>query len=295
MKSILVPTDFSEHADFALDLSRQLAVKHGASIHLLHIVEQPGSHYLTAVSGGLHDQLDNVYVLRLIEKVKAQLQVTANELARQGVKASFKIKIGNPFKHIASQIKSEDYDLIVMGTQGISGIDEVMVGSNTEKVIRYADCPVITLKKKVDVKQVKNIVFAISYFDQNDQLASKLKEIQELFGAKVHLVTINTPGNFLIERNVASSLNEFIEKHQISDYTINIYSDITEEEGIVHFAEDQKADAIVMATHGRTGVSHLLAGSLSEDLVNHSVIPVITFPIKSRGKKKKNTRLEIEG
>lgn len=290
MTTILVPTDFSSHAGYALDLARQLALRHKAAIHLLHIVEQPGSHYLTPVTGGTSDQMDNVFVLRLIEKIKAQLQLMANELAQQGIKTTFKIKIGNPFKHITSQIKSEDYGLIVMGTQGASGIDEIMVGSNTEKVIRHSNCPVITLKEEVILDDIKDIVFAFGFFDQNDYLARQLKQIQSLFSAKVHLVTINTPGNFLIERNVVTSLNKFIEQYQINDYTINIYSDISEEEGIVHFAEDQKADAIAMATHGRTGISHLLAGSLSEDLVNHSKLPVITFPLEARKKSKQKTK-----
>lgn len=281
MKTILVPTDFSEHANHALDLAKQLALKHEMAIHLLHIVEQPGSQYITPVIGGAHDQMENVFVLRLIEKVKAKMQETANELAQQGIKTTFKVKIGNPFKQIASQIKGENYHLIVMGTQGASGLDEVMVGSNTEKVIRHAPCPVVTLKEKADLEKIDDIVFAMSYFGQNGYLAEQLKEIQQLFMAKVHLVTINTPGNFLVERNVASSLNKFIEEHQIDNYTINIYSDITEEEGIVHFAEDQNANAIAMATHGRTGISHLLTGSLSEDIANHSMLPVITFPLSA--------------
>ncbi|GJM28837.1 MAG: universal stress protein UspA [Cyclobacteriaceae bacterium] len=289
MKTILVPTDFSAHAKFALNLAKQIAFKTKASIQLLHIVEQP-SHYLTAVSGGVHDQIDNMYVLKLIEKVKAQLQVIANEQTQQGVNTGFKIKIGNPFKHISALIKSEDYDLIVMGTKGISGLQEVMVGSNTEKVIRHADCPVITLKREVDIESIKNIVFAVDYFSQDQHLANNLKFIQALFGAKVHLVTINTPGNFLIERHLLNSLQEFVEQHQISNCTINIYSDIAEEEGIVHFAEDQMADAIVMGTHRRTGISHLLAGSLSEDMVNHSTLPVITFPLKN----KKNSKKDLE-
>ena len=282
MKTILVPTDFSEHANHALDLARQLALKHEMAIHLLHIVEQPGSQYITPVTGGAHDQMENVFVLRMIEKVKAKMQETANELAQQGIKTTFKVKIGNPFKQISSQIKGEDYHLIVMGTQGASGLDEVMVGSNTEKVIRHATCPVVTLKEKADLDKIDDIVFAMSYFGQNGYLAEQLKEIQQLFMARVHLVTINTPGNFVVERNVASSLNKFIEEHQIDNYTINIYSDITEEEGIVHFAEDQNANAIAMATHGRTGISHLLTGSLSEDIANHSKLPVITFPLSTK-------------
>ena len=89
MKSILVPTDFSEHADYALDLARQLALKHEMSIQLFHIVEQPGSQFITPVTGGGHDQIENVFVLRMIEKVKDQLQKTANELAQQVFPTTF--------------------------------------------------------------------------------------------------------------------------------------------------------------------------------------------------------------
>jgi nucleotide-binding universal stress UspA family protein len=282
MKSILVPTDFSTHANYALHLAKQIALKTKASIQLLHIVEQPGSQYLTPVSGGVQDQIDNMYVLKLIEKMKAQLQVAANELTQEGVTTKFKIKIGNPFKQISSLIESEDYNLIVMGTKGTSGLQEIMVGSNTEKVIRHADCPVITLKKQVDIGSIKNIVFTVDHFSHHEHEARQLKFIQDLFKARVHLVTINTPGNFLIERHLVNSMHEFVREHQISNHTINVYSDISEEQGIIHFAEDQQADAIVMGTHGRTGIRHLLAGSLSEDVVNHSTLPVITFPLKRK-------------
>ena len=281
MKSILVPTDFSDEAGYALDLARQLATSQKASIHLLHIVEQPGSPYLTAISGGSQENLDNVYVLRLIERVKVQLQTIANELAGDGIEATFKIKIGNPFKHISDQIKGSDYDLIVMGTMGISGISEVIVGSNTEKVIRHATCPVITLKHATNLNHIKNIVLTVNYYELDEKLAEHVKIVEDLFTAKVHLVTINTPSNFVIQRDVTNALNTFVDKYKLPHCTVNIYSDITEEEGILHFAEDNKADAIAMATHGRTGLSHLLAGSLTEDMVNHSVLPVMTFPLKS--------------
>lgn len=282
IKSILVPTDFSEHAGHALHLARQLALKQKASLQLLHVVEQTGSHYLTAVSGGSQDQLDNVYVVKLIEKVKGDLQLVANKLAREGIKTTYKIKIGNPFKQISSHIKSDNHDLIVMGTQGASGVEEIMVGSNTEKVIRHAKCPVISLKGPVELDQMDHIVFAISHFGSNEYFAEKLKSIQRLFGAKIHLITINTPSNFLTERDINKSLNEFVSHHELENCSIHGYSDNTEEEGILHFAEDCEADAIAMATHGRTGITHLLTGSLSENMVNHANFPVITFPLKHR-------------
>ena len=279
MASILVPTDFSEQAGFALDLAAQLAKQENASLQILHVVEQPGSYYLTAVGGGAHDQIDNVYVLKLIERVKVQLNSLVSKLTNEGIDAKYRIKIGNPFKHISEEIQGESIDLIVMGTQGISGIDEVLVGSNTEKVIRHAACPVITLKTAVDLEKLDNLVFAIGQYAPFDHMALQLKTIQAWFGAKAHLVTINTPNSFLVERAGIKRLAEFVAEYEVENYSINVYSEITEEEGILHFAEDIEADAIVMGTHGRTGISRLLAGSLSEKMVNHSKTPVITFPL----------------
>ena len=72
-----------------------------------------------------------------------------------------------------------------------------------------------------------------------------------------------------------------------------MYSDVTDEEGLLHFAEDIEADAIVLGTHRRTGIGHLLAGSLSENMVNHSKTPVITFPLVPKVKSKDTTKEDL--
>ena len=63
----------------------------------------------------------------------------------------------------------------------------------------------------------------------------------------------------------------------LNRYTINIFNDLTAEEGIVHFAESIKADLIGMAAHGRSGFIHVLAGSVAEEVTNHSERPVLTY------------------
>jgi nucleotide-binding universal stress UspA family protein len=72
----------------------------------------------------------------------------------------------------------------------------------------------------------------------------------------------------------------------LKNFTINLFSDNTEEEGIVYFAEQVDADLIAMATHGRTGFAHVISGSIAEDVVSHSKRPVLTFVIKHRKKGK---------
>ena len=69
---------------------------------------------------------------------------------------------------------------------------------------------------------------------------------------------------------------------QLTDYTINVFNDVSEEEGIIYFADSIDADLIAMATHGRTGFAHVLAGSIAEEVVSHSRRPVLTFVTKRR-------------
>jgi nucleotide-binding universal stress UspA family protein len=168
-------------------------------------------------------------------------------------------------------------DLVVMGTQGASGLEEILVGSNTEKVVRRAKCPVITVKSAVDAKNIKNIVFASDFRDDMNKLAEPLKNLQKLFNATLHIVSINTPNNFETDRYYKKAIKAFVEKYNIENYTITVYNDESEEDGIIYFAEDIDADMIAIATHGRLGLSHLLSGSLAEDIVNHSKRPVWTF------------------
>ncbi len=77
-----------------------------------------------------------------------------------------------------------------------------------------------------------------------------------------------------------ANANSFILENNITNYTIDIYNDKVEEDGIIFFAQDIGADLIAMATHGRSGLLHLLSGSIAEDIVNHAKRPVWTFRLK---------------
>ena len=90
---------------------------------------------------------------------------------------------------------------------------------------------------------------------------------------------INTPNSFKSTAVAEKIMSEFVEKYNLSNYSLNIYNDVNVEKGILNFATKVNADLIGMCTHGRTGFSHFFNGSISEDLVNHTVKPVITFKI----------------
>jgi nucleotide-binding universal stress UspA family protein len=75
-------------------------------------------------------------------------------------------------------------------------------------------------------------------------------------------------------------METFAKKLKLENYTLNIFNDYSEEEGIIRFSESINADMIAMATHGRKGFAHVLVGSIAEDVVNHAKRPVLTFVTK---------------
>jgi nucleotide-binding universal stress UspA family protein len=195
-----------------------------------------------------------------------------------------KIMLGTPYHAIEEEITEFEADLIIMGTTGVNDWEESLIGSTAEKVVRHASCPVITLRKKVRLMDIEKIAFASDFKDEKPSYMRIVKRIQELFGAELHLVFVNTPSNFKNEREVNASLKAFAEANELDDPKIHIYSHQQEEEGIVWFTEDYKMDLVMMATYGRSGFSRLFEHSIAEDVVNFSKKPVVTFNLNQIAK-----------
>ncbi|MBX2963850.1 MAG: universal stress protein [Cyclobacteriaceae bacterium] len=283
MKKILVPTDFSKEAQTAAEVASGIAKKSGASLILLHVIEE-GSSQSFKVTGEVFkgNMEDKLFMLKLIEKSKKQMEKFAASSFFAGVKLIPELRVGSPYHGMRTIITEQKVDLVVMGTAGKTNLAEMIIGSNTEKVVRHSHCPVLTIQKKPIRSDFKNIVYATSMSKDEEVFSRIVKRAQEMYDSTIHLVRINTPGNFQRDAVVKKYMTDFAKKLQLKNYTINVFNDITEEEGIIYFAESINADMITMATHGRTGFAHVLAGSIAEDVVNHSKRPVLTFVVKHR-------------
>lgn len=286
MKKILVPTDFSKPASMAVEVAADIARKANAQLVLLHVVEgvSESSFNVEGEAGIPPSGLDNLFMVKLIEKSKKQLAKAKEDPKLEGVKVKTELRMGTAFHGMQAIITDKKVDLVVMGTTGRSDFEEMIIGSNTEKVVRHATCPVLTIQKKPSKKEFKNIVYATSLSEDEQVFSRIVRRTQEMYDATIHLVRINTPGNFQRDAVVRKYMEDFAKKMRLTNYTINIFSDLTEEEGIIYFADSINADMICMATHGRTGFAHVLAGSIAEDVVSHAKRPVLTFVTKHRKK-----------
>jgi nucleotide-binding universal stress UspA family protein len=279
MKKILVPTDFSKPAQWALEVATGIAKKAKGEIVLLHIVEQPTPESFNvagqvSVGEGWEDKL---FTMKLIERNRAQLEEATRFAVDAGVPIACELKMGNPFHGIKTVITDHAVDLVVMGTSGRSKFQQMIVGSNTERVVRYSKCPVLTVHEKPSQNEFANIVYATSMSENEKAFADVVKNAQEMYQATVHLVRINTPMNFQSDHLSLKIMKDFARKVRLVNYTLNVFSDRSEEEGILHFAGSINADLIAMATHGRTGFAHVLVGSIAEDVVSRAGKPVLTF------------------
>jgi len=142
---ILVPTDFSATADAALEYARVLAARLGASLHVLHVIDDQ---YL---GGSFAGELYVPEAPNLREALKQEAeQLLAQRITprdRELIPATTAVVVGRSFKTIVDEALSTNADLIVMGTHGRTGIQHLLLGSVAERIVRTAPCPVLTVRE----------------------------------------------------------------------------------------------------------------------------------------------------
>lgn len=277
MKTIVVPTDLSREADHAIDVALVFARHFNSEIHLVHVIQ---SIYDTAYA----DTADLPVQGR--KKFEQDLQAAHVELADLAqrykvadipIKAS--VKVGSIFQDIADIIVNIEGDIIVLGTKGDKGMHEFFIGSNAEKVVRRAHCPVVTVRNQMKDFRLKKVVFATDFAPNSDQLLNKLLAWQGITSFDIDLLYVNTQLHFMTTAQINVRMHRFLKKHEDARLRTSIIDDYTELDGIHHYAAETGADMIAMLTHGREGVEHVLEGSLAEKLVNQAGIPILTYSL----------------
>lgn len=274
MKRILIPTDFTKYADEAIEVGAQIAKKHGYEIVLIHMLELPGQ-----MNDAIKGETSIPEVMLFKRKAEEKLKSIKNRPYLAGINVTEVVRLDGAYNGINNYIKQNSIDLIVMGSHGTSGIDEIFIGSNTEKVVRLSETPVLVIKSKNENFNVKNIVFASDFSKEIKKPFAKVLEFTKLFESKLNLVMICTPNSFKSTMSARNIISEFVADFDMPEYTFETYNESNIEKGIINYSNEKEADLIAFCTHGRTALNHFFTGSISEDLVNHAKKPVLTFRI----------------
>jgi nucleotide-binding universal stress UspA family protein len=275
MKKIIVPVDFSEYSEFAMKAAALLSKKMDVKVYAVHMLDLPDG---SLAQSQEYSQEKTVLLSKLAEK---RFENFLKKDYLQGVKIIPVIKNFKVFSELNLITKEVDADFIIMGSHGSSGLKEFFMGSNTEKVIRYSDVPVLVFKNEVQDVNFSDIVIATDFSEESIVGFKKVLNSLEFFNARKHLLYVNLPNeNFKTTPEMDFLANNFLMQAEGNiDRLINVNFICAKsiEEGILTFSDVIGADLITLITNGRKGLAHVFSGSISEDISNHSSLPIMTF------------------
>ena len=295
-KRIVLTTDLSPDADCATPYAVEFARSFGGSIDLLHAFED-----LRYIEGAMPDvaaavRLDWLQEARIDQEARlVQRAASINRTTGVGVHP---VQLdGNSAEVVVYYARRENADCIVMATHGRSGFSHFMFGSVAERVLQRSSCPVLTVKPKQDKKkgvgQFKTIVMATDFSANSDAARPYALAMAKRYGSTLHVIHV-FENEIMFAQTGAEHASRFEElmqterawrEERLKNYARELGA---EDRGVIHtlgrgqpaskiasYASAVDADCIVIATHGRTGLSHLLIGSVAERIVRLAVCPVL--------------------
>lgn len=270
---ILIPTDFSEISERALQMASLLAEKMPVNIHLLHVVES-----LEDGNRNRHPTLSDP-----IDWIRFQHEIyTTNrrfdELKNKGYTFEGRVSLGRLIDGISEFADSEEIDLVIMGTSGSRGMLELLAGSNAQHIVRHLKVPIMTIKHDADILSLKNILF-VSDFEHvgNPGEMTLINLLAATFKSTIHLLQVVNNMDAQEIETITTQMSHFAEVHEIGTYQTHVYQQNGILKGVQSFNGEEAMGLVCIRTHGRKGISHLLFGSIAEKLVNRCSRPVLTF------------------
>ncbi len=297
IKKILYTTDFSECSLSVLPQAVYLANKYNAELHMLHAI--------VLYADDLHNpeyyfpDIDNlVSLLKKNAQERMNYELKGNDIKNIKVKKVQERGL-SPAPVILDYCKDNNIDLIVMGTHGRRGIGHLFLGSVAEEVVRLAECPVVTIREGDDLMPIaskNNILVPVDFSIHSKTALEFALKIAPTYNARLQLLHVIEESihpsfyaagitsifefNSQLKTKSEQAIREMFESISGSD----IEADIFVVEGrasseIIKFAEEKSSDLIIIATHGLTGIEHLLLGSVTEKVVRMSKCPVLTIKV----------------
>jgi nucleotide-binding universal stress UspA family protein len=272
MKNIIVPVDFSKHSEYALETAAILAKKHDATLHVLHMLELSES----LISHSSSENTNEMMFLLALSKKKFEPFLDKEYL--KGIKVEAVIKHHKVYKEVDELAQSINADLIVMGSNGLMAYQGIFAGSNAEKMVRNSSTPVLTIKSAPNKFSLQKVIMATDLSVSSVSAYKRASNIFSELGSTLQPVFINRPhANFVSSEEFNEMKKEFTKAGGTDQ--VAFISAYNIEDGLLQFAEETEASCIAISTHARKGLSHFFKGSVSEDLANHSQLPVMSFKI----------------
>jgi nucleotide-binding universal stress UspA family protein len=299
VKKILMPTDFSECSNAALDHALFLAEHHEAELDFLHVVvlhdvdpDDLGAGF--PANGEIYRRLQELASGEMKELLAGRPEhLKIREAQRRAVAAA---------PAIVEYGVEESVDLIVMGAHGRRGFRRFLLGSVAEEVVRLAPCAVMTLRgtgERPAVHQFRKILVPYDFSEHSKTALREARDLAKSYGGRLYLLHVIEP---VMEPHPYVPLHYRSEAFELPQLVARVKEDlgpIVEDvlgadvecetevlEGnpawrIAEHAESIAADLVVITTHGRTGLSRFFLGSVTEKVVRSAGCPVLTLKVEA--------------
>lgn len=270
--NILVPTDFSPCADHALSFAALLARRTNQGLTLVHVY--------TPVDLANTAMID--FVEREMESAKDEITLKLTELSQKvaldnNISCDHSLRVGGLTENILEEARHANSGMIVMGTEGASGLTKLLFGSRTNQVIEHSDYPVLAVPIQTPLALPKKIVFATNFFDSDLDTLKQLLEFVRPWHPEIYLLHVSHE-NMRSERDYIETfslavMNETNYKH-VYYYVLPHDSD---ERGIELFIKSVNADMLVLSTRKRNFIERLFSASLTKRIAYHLQVPLLAY------------------
>ncbi len=299
LNKILYTTDFGESAEEALRYAAMLAGEYGAELHLLHVVslfsegEVKPEEVFTRMEKYAED-----YAEQLHRHADQRIERKIKDHSSHDLQMFKHIERGfSPHEEIVRVAGELDADLLVMGTYGRGGVAHFLFGSTAEQVVRMAGCPVLTVRhhapQKRDFQKIKNILLPTDFSEYSKKALPYALSFASRYRATLHVLHVFEqrvhPSFYIVDKSTPFDLDDSLRGRALDALDEFVYPELRNQISfncevangtpfveIINFARTREIDLIVIATHGLTGLEHMIIGSTTERVVRKAPCPVLS-------------------
>jgi nucleotide-binding universal stress UspA family protein len=274
MKTILVAIDFSRNAEHALEYAVLFANKLNACIHLIWVDNTLIEESVIDIIEGETRIEKRAYMNTIIKKFQPQIKCGEIQVL---------LRKGRVYQEISKAAKQIKADMIFAGTHGVSGYEQYWIGSNANRIVSQAPCPVVTIRSEYDFKdQIKKILLPLDSSLETKQKLPFAAELAKSFNATIHLLKVfNTPLSVIRKRidKYGQDAEVCLKEKKVKFVTEELEVDNVAA-SIIKYSREHKIDLISIMTDQDTTTAKKFLGPYAQQLINNSEIPVLSLRSK---------------
>jgi nucleotide-binding universal stress UspA family protein len=274
-RQIVIPVDFGEQSMIALGQSYNLARLTKSEITLVYVIDEDFLKPFQDVVSAKHN-----YENHLRDDIKLKLDQLAEKVHKEtGIRVNTLIRTGKVYEEIVEAAKETDAALIVMGTMGAVGLKKRILGSNASRVVREAECPVITIKGRDHRFGIKHILLPLDLTKETKEKVAKAVALAQIYGSVIHVVSIVESHDEFLVNKLSRQMDMVV--NFISEAGVSVNSEFVEgddvAEKVIETARKVNADLIMIMTQQEVGFTDLFISSAAQEIINNSEIPVLSI------------------